>query len=444
MNHSSFGQNFWPQALATLIGVLIALLIDLFIRRSIERKEHSRLIAGKAAERKYLLTSLLDTLKRDRRLLEQMKQEVGPDYVIFYHVDLTLFEATAKIKYEIIDDPGLNETIDTLRYELEHLCRKVDMQFKMQYSAIRLKHDLYEAIHKGITDSISQHIPHILPQLDSIIKTVQDYLSKLAEKKPMKAKDKKRLLFPRNLFEWASLVSLLLSIFLGIYMFLFLSPSQKKSLDYAKAINEPSINAYFITDLFDKKFLLSDSIPLMARSYNKEKNDPITGELWGQRWWVDGKELTGTRLGFLVIECGNKVANNVKLNIWRSYYYPETGLDKTQYWSKEDSIKWEEEKYVLLHILKVPDSSFNMFKLLELSQSLGIGETNIFLGNFQPGDTKTIVFRMEFPKPPHDTSDCVIRELFYQKMDRFDILKMQLRCDNHAPVDVKWEYRRIS
>ncbi len=51
--------------------------------------------------------------------------------IIFYNADTALLDATTAIKYEIIEYLDLNRPIGSVRYELQHLHRKIELQLDL-------------------------------------------------------------------------------------------------------------------------------------------------------------------------------------------------------------------------------------------------------------------------------------------------------------------------
>jgi hypothetical protein len=140
---SKFLLEFLSKTTATLIGVFVALMANQWISarsKRIKKEAENNLLR---IRQKQFLNMYFKTLQKNRALIKQMLNEVKPNFVIFYNVDLSIMESTASNKFELINNMGLNEAIDILRYELTHLRRKVDMQFEMQYSAIRMNNALY-------------------------------------------------------------------------------------------------------------------------------------------------------------------------------------------------------------------------------------------------------------------------------------------------------------
>lgn len=105
-----------------------------------------------------------------------MTSELTPDSVITYNVDTSLLESTASLKYEIIDHLDLNRRLDALRYELQHLHRKVELQLEVEFSstsAITRSH--YRV---RLVDTIRNTLPTIINEINEVMALIDAELTR--------------------------------------------------------------------------------------------------------------------------------------------------------------------------------------------------------------------------------------------------------------------------
>jgi len=90
----------------------------------------------------------------------------SPQTIPTFNVDLTVLDATAGVKYEVLDI-GLCRGIDQLRYELSHLARKVDTMFFLQSKDVAYSgpaghySTVYGRLYREIVGGMKEHIPEI-------------------------------------------------------------------------------------------------------------------------------------------------------------------------------------------------------------------------------------------------------------------------------------------
>lgn len=94
-----------------------------------ERENKQRELVLLNQKKQQLLYSLKEAMSKNLQLVTQAGQELK-DQTIFYNVDTTLLEATASLKYELITNIELNRLVDSVRYELDHFRRKLDLQLE--------------------------------------------------------------------------------------------------------------------------------------------------------------------------------------------------------------------------------------------------------------------------------------------------------------------------
>jgi len=173
-----FWKDFVSNTLATLLGVAVGIPVALGIHRLVTRWRESKKVAVQrsslAQRRSQFLQMLRESLEKNLALVKQMEREVRPESVIFYNVDTQLLEATSSIKYEITEDLDLNRRLDSIRYELLHLHRKVELQLEIEYSA-------YKAI-RGYMERRAELIRAITVHFPRIKKEIRDALGIISAK----------------------------------------------------------------------------------------------------------------------------------------------------------------------------------------------------------------------------------------------------------------------
>lgn len=171
----AFWQNLVSNSTATLIGVILGIPTALFINRQITKVEETKVAEYKRTEqvlrKKQLLSIIRESLEENLALLEQMESELAPNYVIFYNVDTELLESTSSVKYEFIDNLRFNRLIDSIRYELLHLHRKVELQLEIEYGGYRAIRGYFEK-RTPLVGAILSHIPLIKTQISEALENI--------------------------------------------------------------------------------------------------------------------------------------------------------------------------------------------------------------------------------------------------------------------------------
>lgn len=161
----SFWRNFVSDAGATLLAVVSGIPTALWIDRALRGRATNE-------RRVQLLQLLREALEKNLALVAQMTREVEPGRVIFYNVDTSLLESSASVKYEVIGNLALNKLLDSIRYELQHLHRKVELQLEIQYSSFRAIGD-YLQVRERLIDAIRGHFPRITQEIDQALELIR-------------------------------------------------------------------------------------------------------------------------------------------------------------------------------------------------------------------------------------------------------------------------------
>jgi len=114
---SQFLQSLVPPLVGSFSGVFVAFLINSYISRRKRKKQ-----------RKDLLLLLHAALEKNKLRVEKLEEKLERGiYTPHYKIDVLPLESTVSLQYELIDSFNLKKNLDTVRYELSHLNRKLDI-----------------------------------------------------------------------------------------------------------------------------------------------------------------------------------------------------------------------------------------------------------------------------------------------------------------------------
>jgi uncharacterized membrane protein len=174
-----FWQDFVSNSLATLLGALVGIPIALWLNRLLTRWQEHRKTSQEQAlahhRRNQLLQMLRETLQKNRDLILRMEQELRSKTVIFYNVDTQLLDATSSVKYEVLDDLELSHLLDSIRYDLLHLHRRVELQLEIAYSAFKAM-DTYRQMRDSLIQAIHDYFPRIKDEIDQALDMISAQL----------------------------------------------------------------------------------------------------------------------------------------------------------------------------------------------------------------------------------------------------------------------------
>jgi hypothetical protein len=109
-------------------------------------------------------------------LIEKARQ-VSPnadDFTI--HFDVSLFEATASTKYELIDHLELNAAIDSVRFSLLHLNRMLEIQATSELSVSRGS-TTHAEVRKKLRSAISEPLSGIAHTIAQSLRLISNDLN---------------------------------------------------------------------------------------------------------------------------------------------------------------------------------------------------------------------------------------------------------------------------
>lgn len=167
----AFWQNFVSNGLATLLGVIVGIPIGLWL----DRRRSARETKGR---QRSLLSTIAGTLLMNLAVLDSLAPNLTPDDVPLLNVDPTVLDATAGLKWEIIDDAELNAALDLVRYALQDLRRKLDLQLEMENSSFKTV-NTYMASRKVMMGAIKITLERTRPEIAKAIEGVKKHLEAL-------------------------------------------------------------------------------------------------------------------------------------------------------------------------------------------------------------------------------------------------------------------------
>jgi hypothetical protein len=166
-----FWQDFVSNSLATVLGIVLGIPAAFWIDRLLQKKQET----GNRIE---LLQLMSDTLEKNHKLLIKIEEDLKPGYVFFYNVDTLLLDATSSLKYEILDNIKLNQLLDSVRYELLHLHRKVNLQIEISFSTFRAMDDYMET-RAGLVHNILANVPEVKSEISKALELISVELENL-------------------------------------------------------------------------------------------------------------------------------------------------------------------------------------------------------------------------------------------------------------------------
>ncbi|HXL35419.1 MAG TPA: hypothetical protein VN953_10875 [Gemmatimonadales bacterium] len=142
---SSFGAQFWPDLVATLIGAFVGIGLAL-------RADHARERRARDAQEAALLRAARDAVQLNLELCAQLKVVLGQNLKVpTLELDVGLIDAILPRLVELSLDTALLEELNGFRYQLHHVNRKLNHM--LAYS--RLPLDNLAATLSNIGGSIS-------------------------------------------------------------------------------------------------------------------------------------------------------------------------------------------------------------------------------------------------------------------------------------------------
>jgi hypothetical protein len=175
--------DFWQNLVVTFIGVMLGVPSAFWLQNEIERKKRDE-------DSLKMITILSETIKHNRRLLEQVMDRIGANnfYVPYHNFDVVILEDTSFRKFELISDFELAKQIDVVRYELTHLNAKLELVRQLTPDWLNepeVKVRSNKTPKEGDSGLFPKMYLSLLPHLGNtleIIEKVDDKLTEVSEK----------------------------------------------------------------------------------------------------------------------------------------------------------------------------------------------------------------------------------------------------------------------
>jgi hypothetical protein len=156
------------QILLTFLAALLGIPAGFALEHSLnKRRDKARHVS--------LTNTLRETLERNRDLLNNIQHQLTKADPIFFNVELTVLESTGATMYELLD-PALCAGIDSIRYELAHFAREVDILLELEFNAtargLQLAdgRNFYESYRTSLVVELNEHVDVIIPVIAAALK----------------------------------------------------------------------------------------------------------------------------------------------------------------------------------------------------------------------------------------------------------------------------------
>lgn len=196
--------RFIAPLLGVLFGIPFAFWID---RKTRERSKRETAVA--------VLSALKEEINHNVGLLEQIQNELRPNSMIYYNLDMNTWRAMSLEEFEGIVSRKLLRHIYRIYYEYEHLSRKIDTQFTMHYSVVRAM-DTYIKERERIVGAIQTHVKPLHKESKQLIGEMETEVKRLSKNQTKDKKEGQRIRDKFFLF-WGIVVGAALGFFGNIY-----------------------------------------------------------------------------------------------------------------------------------------------------------------------------------------------------------------------------------
>lgn len=164
-------------ALASACGAIATIVIAARVFRW-QREDQARRDATVQAERRRQLLTALRLNIGDNRDRAAGIAEAVASQVVFTNVDLSLLDATASLKYELLEDLDLCRRLDNLRAELRNAYTQIDqlraLDFDGTVRSLTLQIDgkgvsAYGHMRNGLVASLASQLSRLREQCDALL-----------------------------------------------------------------------------------------------------------------------------------------------------------------------------------------------------------------------------------------------------------------------------------
>jgi len=159
---ATFWDQFLPNLAATFAGVIFGVLGALGVDRYLSK-------ARRAAGRQAVLEAYRHAVTENGELCNQLLQRLSPSRVVFFSLNVGLFDALAEKALDAMNDLPLLQRLNGFHFQLGHLNRKLDTYVERSLNPTSHWHEfgdqLFETIfeHAGVLRSTAQEL---LQELD--------------------------------------------------------------------------------------------------------------------------------------------------------------------------------------------------------------------------------------------------------------------------------------
>lgn len=159
---------------ATLLGVVLGIPSAFWI----DRKMKQRKLREKAVS---VLSGLKEEINHNLSLLKQIQNQLQPNTVIYFNMDVNTWRATSLQEFEGVISHDLLRHIYRIYYEYEHLSRKINVQFSMHYSVVRAM-TTYGAERATIVQAILNHAAPLEKESEELVNEINTELTRLSQR----------------------------------------------------------------------------------------------------------------------------------------------------------------------------------------------------------------------------------------------------------------------
>jgi hypothetical protein len=158
--------QFWS-IFGTFLGAVLGIPAGFYVNRwSSKHADRER--------KEQLFHAIRQAVEHNYALITEIECWINKQGTLFFNVDLTVLDATASLKYELLGDIPLCRKIDRVRFELAHLARKVDLVLEITHDPMkRMPRDIdgvviADMLLGKLYESMRIHILNIRSELGSL------------------------------------------------------------------------------------------------------------------------------------------------------------------------------------------------------------------------------------------------------------------------------------
>ena len=173
-----FDRAFWQQFVVTFFSIVAGIPAGLWLTRWGHRQEKAHQEQEEAERRHQLLLGLKASVGRNHHLLDLFVNDEQGHILLMDHLDLTFFDATAGIKYEVLRDVGLASDVDAFRAWLREIELGITTYNQLSLELARgaeNKEKLRELI-AHMREGVKQRVPACMAIGEALLKKIDEAL----------------------------------------------------------------------------------------------------------------------------------------------------------------------------------------------------------------------------------------------------------------------------